>query len=257
MKRFENKVALITGGSSGIGEATARLLAEEGAKVAVVASSDLEKAQRSIETFNEEARVRAHAFVADLSDVSNIKNLVKQVRNELGEIDILINSAGFFYPTPIEHTSEEAFDKMLNVNLKAMFFTIAEVVPGMKSRCSGKIVNLASVAGMLGATEYSLYCASKAAVMMLTRALALELAKHKININAVAPGNTETPMNEPLRTDPAFADMLEKMKQGTPSPRCFTPAEEMARCVAFLVSDEARSMYGSTLLADEGAAAGL
>ena len=151
----------------------------------------------------------------------------------------------------------EAFDSMMDINFKAMFFTITEVFPIMKANGGGKIVNLSSVAGVIGVPQRGIYCASKAAVIMLTRTLALELAPHKININSVAPGNTETPMNESIRTDSAYAESLAYMEQVTPSPRTYTPPTEMAECVAFLASDAANAMYGSTMLVDEGVSAGL
>ncbi len=255
--RFQDKVALVTGGSSGIGQAVAGILAGEGGKVAVVSGSSLEKAQQAIASFDNAAQLRSRAYVADVTDTGAIKDLVQQVATDLGDIDILVNSAGLFYPTPVDGATEEAFDRMMDVNLKAMFFAIAEVAPAMKANGGGKIVNLSSVAGVIGVSQHAVYCASKAAVIMLTRTLALELAPYRINVNAVAPGNTETPMNEPLRNDQAFAAMLEGLKQATPSPRTFTPPTEMAQCVAFLASDAAASMYGSTLLADEGVSAGL
>lgn len=255
--RFENKTALVTGGSSGIGQAVARLIAAEGGRVAVLASSSVEKAEKTISSFDNAAQARSKAYAADLASTSAISDLVEQVNRDLGDISILVNSAGLYYPTPIDDTDEEAFDRMVDINLKATFFMISAVVPTMKANGGGKIVNLSSVAGVIGVPQRAIYCASKAAVIMLTRTLALELAPHRININSVAPGNTETPMNETIRTDSAYAESLAWMEQATPSPRTYTPPAEMAECVAFLASDAATSMYGSTLLADEGVSAGL
>ena len=122
---------------------------------------------------------------------------------------------------------------------------------------SGKIINIASVAGVMGIGGYAMYCATKAGIVMLTRALACELAPHGININAIAPGNTATPMNADIRTDAAFEPMLQAMAARTPSGRVYSTPVEMAAMAAFLAGDDARAMHGSTVLMDEGFSAGL
>jgi 3-oxoacyl-[acyl-carrier protein] reductase len=146
---------------------------------------------------------------------------------------------------------------MLNVNIRGTFLAINAAVPLMKACGGGKIVNISSVAALTGISGYSIYCATKAAISMLTRSLAIDLAPHDININAIAPGNTATPMNEDIRTDPKLASVLETMKASTPSKHVYSQPEDMAELVHYLISPAARAMHGSTLLIDEGLSAGL
>jgi 3-oxoacyl-[acyl-carrier protein] reductase len=253
--KLQDKVALVTGGSSGIGKATAEMLAAEGATVAVVASSSLAKAEEVAASIIEKGG-QARAFVADVRSVSAIEGLVKSVTDVCGPIDILMNSAGLSEFNDIGETTEDQFQRMVDVNLKGTFFAINAVVPGMKKRRYGKIINVASIAGVRGAPHYSLYCTVKAAIVMLTRTLATDLAPYDININAIAPGNTATPLNEKLRTDPAFADLMAAKAAATPSNRTYSPPEEMARAALFLASDDVRAMHGTTILLDEGHSAG-
>ena len=133
-----------------------------------------------------------------------------------------------FFPTAAGQTSAAEVDRIVDVNLKGSFNTINAAVPHMKQVGGGKIVNIASVAGVMGIGGYSLYCATKAAIMMITRALAVELAPAGINVNAIAPGNTATPMNENIRTDPALKPMLDAMAARTPSGRTYSDPHEMA-----------------------------
>jgi NAD(P)-dependent dehydrogenase (short-subunit alcohol dehydrogenase family) len=251
--RLDGKVALVTGGTSGIGEAVCRRFAAEGAAVAVLGSQDLVKAQAVANTLG----ARATAYVCDVRDPAALSALVAQVERELGPIDVLVNSAGVYYATPIGDTAEAEYDRMVDINLKGTFFAINAVVPGMKTRRHGRIVNISSVAAVMGIANYSLYCATKGAIAMMTRALARELAPYDIHINALAPGNTATPLNEALRTLPEHRDYMAGMEALTPSNRAFSPPAEMAALCAFLVSDEARAFHGSLLLADEGISSGL
>jgi 3-oxoacyl-[acyl-carrier protein] reductase len=251
--RLDGKVALVTGGTSGIGEAVCRRFAADGAAVAVVGSQDLAKAQAVVDTLSG----RAAPYVCDVRDPVALAALVTQVERDLGSIDLLVTSAGVYYATPIGETAEADYDRMVDINLKGAFFAINAVVPGMKARRHGRIVNISSVAAVMGIANYSLYCATKGAIAMMTRALARELAPYDIHINALAPGNTATPLNEALRTLPEHRDYMAGMEALTPSNRAFSPPEEMAALCAFLVSDEARAFHGSLLLADEGISSGL
>jgi 3-oxoacyl-[acyl-carrier protein] reductase len=137
-----------------------------------------------------------------------------------------------------------------------VWHSIDAVAPGMVARKQGKIINFASTAAMVGLSGFAVYCATKAAIVMLTRSLARELAPHGVNINAIAPGNTATPMNESVRTDPQ-GEMREAMRKLTPSGVLFSSVEEIAGAALFLVSPAARPMHGATLLIDEGFSTGL
>ena len=254
--RLEGKTALVTGGSSGIGEAIALRFAAEGARIAVAGSSDLAKAERVVQQI-EAAGGQAQAFVADVRNVGAVKALVADVKAAFGRIDILVNSAGIFEPNFIGETTEVQFDEMMDINVKGSFFAINEVAPIMIEQGGGKIVNLSSVTGVMGFKTFSVYCATKAAINLLTRSLALELSPHNVAVNAILPGNTATPMNEKIRSEPQFEEMLEGMTAVTPSTRTYSNADDMASAALFLCSEDGRAAHGSLMLLDEGISCGL
>jgi 3-oxoacyl-[acyl-carrier protein] reductase len=254
--KLNDRIAVITGGTQGIGKAIALRMAAEGATVVVVASRRLPRSQAVVD---EIVRLggRAVAKVADVTKSAELGALALSVVADFGRIDILVNAAGAFVPTPAGAAIEADVDRMIATNLKGSFMAIDAVVPAMKRQRAGKIINIASVAGFMGIGTYAIYCATKAGIMSMTRALACELAPHGINVNAVAPGNTATPMNDGVRTLPEFKPMLDAMSARTPSGRTFSTAEEMAGMAVFLATSDARSMHGSTVLMDEGFSAGM
>jgi len=254
--KLKDKVAFITGGSSGIGEAIARRFAREGAKVAVAASSDLAKAQAVVKSIESEGG-RAWACACDVRSRTAVEQALRAAVDALGPVDIVVNSAGVYYATPIGRTSAEDADRMIDINLKGTFNVVSAAAPAMQKAGRGKIINFASVAAVMGVRERSLYCGTKAAVAQMTRALARELAPFNVNINAIAPGNTATPMNEKVRTDPAYAQQLAGMEAATPSKRTYSEPDDIAAVALFLASDESRAMHGAVLLADEGISTGL
>jgi 3-oxoacyl-[acyl-carrier protein] reductase len=254
--QLKGKVALVTGGSQGIGEAIARRFAKEGAAVAVVASSDRRKAEGVAERIVKDGG-KAHAYACDVRHVKPVGELVDMVERDLGPIGVAVTAAGVFFPTPVGATEEADFDRMVDINLKGTWNIVNATAPRMKTRKSGKLVLFSSVAGVLGIGNYAIYSATKAAIVMMTRALAAELAKEGINVNCIAPGNTATPMNEDIRTKPELKPFLDFMTSRTPSGRTYSDPEDMAGIALFLASDAARAMHGSCLLADEGFAAGV
>jgi 3-oxoacyl-[acyl-carrier protein] reductase len=249
------QTAVVTGGSSGIGEAIAHALAREGVKVAVVASSAVGRAKAVCDVISA-AGGSAQAFAADVRDEGAVRRLVREVEDKLGPIDILVNSAGVFYATPVGETPQDDLDRMIDINLKGTWNAISAIAPGMKARRHGRIINMASVAGVIGVKGFALYSASKAAVVMMTKALARELAPFDINVNAIAPGNTATPMNADLRTheDP---DVMAEIRRNTPSTTLFSRPEEIAALAVYLASPAARPIHGATIVADEGLSAGV
>lgn len=254
--RFKDKIAVVTGGSQGIGQRVAERLAAEGAAVAVVASSSQAKADTVADAINA-AGGRAAGHVADVRQADSIRAVIHHVIAAEGRIDILVNAAGVFFPTPAGEAAESDVDNIVDINLKGPFHAINAVAPHMKAAGKGKIVNFASVAALMGVSGYSLYSATKAGVSLMTRALALELAPYGININAIAPGNTATPINENIRTDAAFRPMLDAMTARTPSGNVYSDPDEIASLALYLLSDDARAMHGSTVLIDEGISAGM
>jgi 3-oxoacyl-[acyl-carrier protein] reductase len=221
-----------------------------------MASSDSGKAEEVCNEINS-AGGDARPYACDVRSAGAVRDVVDRIVAERGALNILFNCAGVYYPTPVGETSEAESDRLLDINIKGVWNCVSAVVPVMKSAGGGKIVNISSVAAFGGISNFPLYCASKAAVTMMTRSLACDLAPFDININAVAPGNTETPMNEGFRMNPDNADYLAAMDKATPSNRTFSKPEEIADLALYLASDAARAMHGSTVLIDEGISAGL
>ncbi len=246
--QLSGKVALVTGGSQGIGAELSKALATAGAAVAIVNRSNRETAANLVSEI-EKAGGKAVALQADLTRVAEIERVVAEATAALGPVDILVNNAGIFSPTPIEETDEALWDRQIDLNLKACFFLARAVVGNMKAKGAGKIINVSSIAGQGGFPNSAAYCASKGGVNNLTKALCLELAPFGINVNAIAPGNIETPMNADLRADP---DWAAKMRARTPTGQDFLPPQDMAGAVVFLASDAARAVHGVVLPVDAG-----
>lgn len=254
---LEGKVAVVTGGSSGIGKSVALRLAAGGAKVAVVASGNIGKAQEVVREI-EAAGGAGAAYAADVRKPGDLARLVEEVEGALGPINILVTSAGIFLPTPIGEADLDTFDQMVDVNLKGSFYTVNAVVPGMKKLGGGKIVCMSSAADRLGIAGFSTYCATKGGVTQMVKSLALELAPLNININAVSPGNTATPMNSAMRNDPEQRSLLEALNAATPSQNNFSSSDDVAELVYFLVaSPGSNGMHGSSVVCDEGLSAGV
>lgn len=253
MNRFAGKVALVTGGSSGIGECVARTLADEGAKVAILASSSLGKAQVVSDSITGQGGC-ARPYAADVRDTAAMAAVIADVERDFGRLDLLVNAAGVFYPTPVGATDGSDAARMIDINITGLWNSIAAATPLMQRSGGGRIVSCASTAAIIGIKNHALYCASKAAVVMMTRALAAELAPLKIAINAVAPGNTATPMNEDVRGNSAAMAAMQAM---TPSGVAFSDTGAIAGIILFLLSNDARAVHGATWLADEGISAAI
>lgn len=252
---LSGQIALVSGGTSGIGKAIAARFLEEGARVAIVGRHDLAKANRVIDEISHSSGA-ALAFVANVSDPVQVDRLVDGVMQAFGRIDILVNSAGVWAQTPLGSTHVDSMRQILDVNLMGTMSLINAVVPAMKERRRGQIVNIASIAALVPTAGFSAYAAAKSGVIGLTRAAAVELAPFGIHVNAVSPGNTATPMNEHVRSAPDEMPRREWIRKITPSNRLFTPAEEIAAAVLFLVSGQVSGMYGTILAVDEGRSAG-
>jgi 3-oxoacyl-[acyl-carrier protein] reductase len=251
---LRNQVALIVGGSSGIGEAIARKFASEGATCAIVSSADIGKAKK----IADDIKRKSSGYVCNVTKPAQVSKLVEKVLKDHNKIDILVNSAGIFVPTPAGETKISDLNKMVDVNLKGTLHLINAVVPYMKARQRGNIINVASAASVCALPLYGVYCATKAGVVMLTKVLATELSRDGIHVNAISPGNTETPMNEYVRNDPEFKPILDFMEKVTPSGRTYSTAEEMSNMALFLASPRTgKAIYGANFVIDEGLAAGM
>ncbi len=247
--RFEGKVALVTGAGGGIGEATARRFASEGALVAI---NDVNKeALDSVASSINEAGGRALAISGSVTDKAAVDQMVERVVSEFGGLYALVNNAGINRDAMLKKMTEEQFDLVINVNLKGSFLCAQAAAKAMIAAAKGgRIINTSSigVVGNMGQTNYS---ASKAGVIGMTRSMALELARYGITVNCVAPGGTETAM---------LAGVPDKIKEGYISKiplRRFAQPDEIASAHAFLASDEAAYITGQTLFVDGGITLGL
>jgi 3-oxoacyl-[acyl-carrier protein] reductase len=246
MSQLAGKVALITGsGSTGMGRAHALLMAQRGADV-VVHDVDAAGAQETAAMVRATGRT-ARVLVADITDVKTMTAGVRQAEAELGHIDVLVNNAGIGQHLSIEEIDEAAYQRMFDVHVKGTLFTTQVLVPGMKQRRYGKIINISSIWGMVGAPTASHYCAAKAALLGFTKAWAKELAPYNIHVNAVAPGGVLTPM--PIKVQ-GMERIREKEKK-VPLQRWATP-EEIAYTVAFLASPEADFITGQVISPNGG-----
>ena len=241
---LEGKVAIITGAAKGIGKAIALEFARKGANLVIGdLSEEVEKTKKEVEALG----VKCAAVKADVTKLEDVQKMVDIAIQEFGRIDILVNNAGIYPFKSFVEMEEEDWDKVMNVNLKGVFYCTKAVVNKMIEQKSGVIINIASIAGhevgFRGLTHYS---ATKAGVVGFTKALALELAPHGIRVVAVAPGPIETPGTSALDEE-----MYEQMKKMIPLGR-WGKAEEIAKLVAFLASEDAGFITGTCVVADGG-----
>ena len=252
VKRLDGKVALVTGGARGIGRAVCEAYAREGARVAVADLLEAE-AVRTADTLGENGM----AVAMDVTDLDSIRAGVKAVEAHWGGIDILVNNAGVFNMAPIDSITQEDYRRQFDVNVGGTIFASQAVVPGMRARGGGAIINLASQAGRRGEANVTIYCSTKAAVISVTQSLALEFAKDKIRVNSVAPGVIDTPMWDVV--DAQFAEIEHKpigqkkreVGEAVPLGRMGAPTDVADPCV-FLASDDARYITAQTLNVDGG-----
>lgn len=253
-KRLEGKVAIITGGDQGIGRAIALRLAAEGADIAFCYRANragAEEVMKSITAGGAGAETgrRALALQADLSDTTQARTFIEAVFDRFGTADILVNNAGLERRANFWEVSEQDYDLVLNVNLKAVFFiTQAVVRQWITAKHTGKIINVSSVHEELPFPHFAAYCASKGGLKMFTRDLAVELAPFGITINNIAPGAIETPINKALLNDPV---KLKPLLENIPLRRLGTP-EDVSGVAAFLASADADYITGTTLFVDGG-----
>lgn len=244
---LSGKVAIVTGGNQGIGLAISRALAQAGAAV-IIANRRAEEGKKAAESLKKEG-LKVTSIPTDVNDESSIAAMISKVMENYGKIDVLVNNAGVIVRKPAEEMTREEYDRIMNTNLRGVFFCCQLVGREMIKQQKGKIINISSDASQRAMPERSVYAASKAGVSHLTRCLATEWAKYNINVNAIGPGPTITPLNEKyFKENP---DKLQQVKQAIPMGRTGDTSDYMGAAI-FLASEASNFMTGQTLLIEGG-----
>ncbi len=243
MQNFENKVALVTGASRGIGKAIAELLASQGAKVIGTATSD-----KGASAISEYLGSKGKGLALDVTDSDSLQQVIKEIESEYGSIDILVNNAGITRDNLMMRMKDDEWDAVLNTNLSAVFKVCKAVVRGMMKRRNGRIINISSVVGTTGNPGQVNYCAAKAGLVGFSKAMAKEVAARGITVNCVAPGFIDTDMTKALNDEQkqAIFDNIPAARLGEP--------KEIAAAVAFLASEGAAYITGETIHVNGGMA---
>jgi NAD(P)-dependent dehydrogenase (short-subunit alcohol dehydrogenase family) len=249
--RMKDRVSVITGGRSGIGLATAHRFAREGATVVLADCRDAAAEAGELASTGVETR-----FVqTDVSNASQVENLIEETLSTFGRLDVLVNNAGIELPKTIVDTTEPEWDRLMEVNLKGVFLCSRASIPAMRRQGGGVIVNVASELGLVGGSEIAAYCATKGGVVQLTKAMAVDHAADGIRVNCVCPGPVATPLleatihgsSDPEKERLSILDKTLMKRFGHPN--------EIASAILFLASDESSYMTGSILLVDGGVTA--
>jgi NAD(P)-dependent dehydrogenase (short-subunit alcohol dehydrogenase family) len=260
--RLAGKVAIVTGGGSGIGRGIVLAMAREGADIAIpdIQVLNAEKVADEVKGLGR----KVLAMKTDVTSSADVKAMVDRVRDSFGKIDILVNNAGMAAPPgmPFTNNTEEDWDRTFAVNTKSIFLTCKALVPHLIERKAGRIINIASIAGPLAAVTMPAYSVAKGGVITFTRVVAKELAAHRITVNAICPGVLWTDFWQKLAahiasTNPAFAGMtarqvFEKRVADIVPMKCEQTPEDIGAAAVFLASDEARYITGQALMVDGG-----
>ncbi|BBH20243.1 short-chain dehydrogenase [Paenibacillus baekrokdamisoli] len=251
MKRFADQVVIVTGAASGIGEATARLFAAEGAKVAAVDINE-DGLRRLANDFDASHNGEIVPFVCDLIRSADVEKMVGEIAVRWGRIDVLFNNAGIEETDSITNTTEEMWDRQITVNLKSVFLCSKYVIPHMQKTNGGKIINAGSIEGIVAEPNGAAYVASKGAIVLLTKEMALSYAKDNIRVNCVCPGWIDTGMaKRSIDKKGGIEVMLPEIQRLQPLGRLGQP-EEVGRSVLFLASDDSSFITGISLMVDGG-----
>lgn len=245
--RLKNKIAIVTGGSSGIGRASSILFAKEGAKV-VVADINDKTGEDVVKTINMNSGEATYVH-CDVTKEDQAKNLITKTVEKYGRLDVLYNNAGIGMVKLLPEMTEQEWDRIFNINVKGAFFCSKYAIPQMKKQGRGAIVNTASNWGLIAYPHWPAYCATKGAVVMLTKALAIDHAPDNIRVNCVCPGNIDTPL---LR---AGIDAEGSFEEATKTMGRLAKPEEVAYLALFLASDESSYVTGAAMVVDNGESA--
>jgi len=258
MKKFTGKTALVTGSTSGIGLGIAKMLAAQGANIALNGFGDPELIEIERSQLETEHGIRAYYYGADLTNVEQIEVMMSAIESDLGGVDILVNNAGMQFVSPIESFPVERWDMIIALNLSAAFHTIRLALPGMKEKQWGRVVNIASAHALTASPFKSAYVAAKHGIAGLTKTVALEAAEDGVTVNAICPGYVWTPLVEKQIPDTAQARNMteeqvinEVLLAGQPTKE-FVTIEQVAAYTSFLCGDEAAAVTGSLQSIDGG-----
>jgi len=252
---ISEKVAVVSGGASGIGRACAELLSTSGAKVAVF-DIDVAAGQGTAKGIIEQGG-QAIFINCDVSQNQSCKKAIKQVMDEFGRLDILVNAAGIVTRASVIETSEADWDRVIAVNLKSVYLLSKYSIPLMTQIGGGAIINISSGWGLVGGKDAAAYCASKGAVVLLTKAMALDHGSQGIRVNCICPGDTDTPLlhSESVALGISYEQLIEESSSDRPLGRIGTPMD-IAQSVLFLASNASTYITGSVLVVDGGGLAG-
>jgi 2-hydroxycyclohexanecarboxyl-CoA dehydrogenase len=248
--KLTGKSALVTGGGRGIGRAIALGLAEQGAQVAVldILTENAESVRREIEALG----VKGLALGADLTRRAQVTLAVEEVLGQWEQIDILVNNAGWDKLEPFLESEEETWDRIIGINFKAILYVSKVVLPHMVARGTGKVINIASDAGRVGSMGEAVYAGTKGAIIAFSKTLAREMARHRITVNVVCPGLTETPLLQGIRQQsPKSERVIDAVTRAIPLGRVGQP-EDVAGAVVYLASPAADYVTGQTLSVSGG-----
>ncbi len=248
--KLRGKTALVTGGGRGIGRAIALGLAGEGAQVAVVdiLKDNAESVRREIEACG----VKGLALGADLTRRAEVTRAVEEAVVQWGQLDVLVNNAGWDKLEPFLDSEEETWDRIIGINFKAMLYVCKAVLPHMVQRGAGKVINIASDAGRVGSMGEAVYAGTKGAIIAFSKTLAREMARHRITVNVVCPGLTETPLLQGIRLQsPKSERVIDAVTRAIPLGRVGQP-EDVAGAVVYLASPAADYVTGQTLSVSGG-----
>ena len=241
--RLQGKTALVTGATSGIGQAIAEAFAREGARV-VISGRNAQRGKAVVDAIRANGG-QATFIAADQASVEGVRRLAREATAAFGPIDILVNNAGIFPFAPLEQVDEATFDATMATNVKGPFYLTAALAPQMAKRGSGKVINITTMAAHIGQPEMSLYGATKAALTLLTKSWATEFGPKGVNVNAISPGPVRTPGTE------GMGEGLDQLAVTLPARRVADPSE-IAAAAVYLASDEANYVHGATLPVDGG-----
>ena len=244
--RLQDRVAVVTGGANGIGEAYSVGMAKEGARV-VIADLDQEAGERVVQEIKK-AGGEGVFIKTDVSQKKDVENMVAETIKKYGKLDIIVNNAGILFTAPVEETTEEMWDKLLAVNVKGLFFCAQVAAKEMKKRKKGKIINISSIAAIGGQAGLCAYSATKGAVLTITRVFALELVSDNIQVNAILPGTTDTGMAKAAMADPEWT---RQVTAGIPMGR-LGKTRDLLGAVLYFASDDSDYCTGQTLIVDGG-----